>query len=131
MIKRTLLALALLSAAASAGAQDYDDQAPVQEDHTLAPVTVERMDGYWAVENCTPPAAAPACASFHELIRQNFNEREIGMLFGAATAYAEYRTSYDSVRERYDELVRYVEDNGVPTLAELGVPAYRPAAYAY
>jgi hypothetical protein len=112
-MKRTLLAIALLSTAAAAGAQD---------DETLAPITVERIDGYWAVNNCTPPSSAPACASFHALIRQNFSEREIGMLFGAATAYAEYRTSYDSVRDRYRHLVWYVEDNGVPPLSEIGAP---------
>jgi hypothetical protein len=112
-MKRTLLAIALLSVVAAAGAQD---------DETLAPVIVERIDGYWAVNNCTPPSSAPACASFHALIRQNFTEREIGMLFGAATAYAEYRTSYDSVRERYQNLVWYVEDNGVPPLSEIGAP---------
>jgi hypothetical protein len=43
-------------------------------------------------------------------------------LFGAATAYPEYRTSYNSVRERYDNLVRYVEDNGVPTIEVVGEP---------
>jgi hypothetical protein len=69
-------------------------------------------------------------------IRQNFSEREIGMLFGAATAYPEYRTSYSSVRERYDNLVRYVEDNGVPPVAVNYDEPYvvvrgRPANVAY
>jgi hypothetical protein len=63
------------------------------------------------------------------LIRQNFDEREIGMLFGAATSYPEYRTSYSSVRERYDNLVRYVEDNGVPAVAAAYYgPAQQPVA---
>jgi hypothetical protein len=113
-MKRTLLAIALCSACAG--------YAVAQDEEVLAPVVVEHVDGYRIVENCTPPASAPECASFHALIRQHFSDREIGMLFGAATAYPEYRTSYDSVRERYDNLVRYVEDNGVPALATVDEP---------
>ncbi len=113
-MKRTLLAIALCSACAG--------YAVAQDEEVLAPVIVEHVDGYRLVENCTPPASAPECAGFHELIRQHFSDREIGMLFGAATSYPEYRTSYDSVRERYDNLVRYVEDNGVPALATVDQP---------
>jgi len=114
-MKRTLLVIALCTACAGyAVAQD--------EEVLLAPVIVEHVDGYRIVENCTPPASAPECAGFHQLIRQSFSEREIGMLFGAATSYPEYRTSYDSVRARYDNLVRYVEDNGVPTVATVDQP---------
>lgn len=110
-MKRTLLAIALSVAAVGyAGAQDYDDQ-------VLAPVVVEHVDIDRLVENCTPPAAAPGCASFHAMIRQNFSEREIGMLFGAATAYPEYLTSYSAVRERYDAMLRYIEDHGLPVVA--------------
>ncbi len=107
-MKRTLLALSLCAACAG--------YAVAQDEEVLSPVIVEHVDGYRIVENCTPPADAPECAGFHALIRQNFDEREIGMLFGAATSYPEYRTSYWSVRERYDNLVRYVEDNGVPAV---------------
>ena len=114
-MKRTLLSLALCAAAGYAGAQDADT--------TLAPVIVEGVDGYRIVEDCTPPADAPECSGFHALIRANFNEREIGMLFGAATSYPEYRTSYSSVKERYDDLVNYVEDYGVAyALAHYGQP---------
>ena len=114
-MKRTLLALALCAAAGYAGAQD--------DDIVLAPVIVQGDDGYRIVEACTPPAAAPECSGFHALIRANFSEREIGMLFGAATSYPEYRTSYSSVRERYDDLVNYVEDYGVAyALANYGQP---------
>ena len=35
------------------------------------------------------------------------------MLFGAATAYQEYRTSYDRARARYVAFVRDAEENGV------------------
>ena len=103
-MKRALLAIAICAVAGYALAQDEE---------TLEPVIVEHVDGARIVEDCTPPSTAPACAGFHALIRQNFSDREIGMLFGAATAYPEYRTSYSSVRERYDNLVRWVEDNGV------------------
>jgi hypothetical protein len=94
----------------------YDD------DQVLAPVIVEHVDVARLVQNCTPPAAAPECAGFHALIRQSFSEREIGMLFGAATAYPEYRTSYNSVRERYESLLRYVEDHGLPAVAMVDEP---------
>jgi len=113
-MKRTLLAIALCTACAG--------YAIAQDEVVLAPVIVEHVDGYRIVENCTPPASAPECAGFHEMIRQSFSEREIGMLFGAATSYPEYRTSYNSVRERYDNLVRYVEDNGVPAVATVDQP---------
>lgn len=109
-MKRTLFAIALGAIAGSAAAQE-----------TLEPVIVEHVDGYWIAENCQPPSSAPECAGFHEMIRQHFTEREIGMLFGAATAYPEYRTSYSQVRERYDSLVRYVEDNGVIPVASVSV----------
>ncbi|HSE12739.1 MAG TPA: hypothetical protein VLB69_08895 [Rudaea sp.] len=110
-MKRTLLAIALSVAAVGyASAQDYDDQ-------VLAPVIVEHVDIDRLVENCTPPAAAPECAGFHAMIRQNFSGREIGMLFGAATAYPEYLTSYSAVRERYDAMLRYIEDHGLPVVA--------------
>ena len=113
-MKRTLLALALCAAAGYAAAQDGV---------VLPPVTVQGIDGARIVEDCTPPADAPECTGFHALIRANFNEREIGMLFGAATSYPEYRTSYSSVKERYDDLVAYVGDYGVPyALAHYGRP---------
>jgi len=127
-MKRTLLALSLCAACAG--------YAVAQDEEVLSPVIVEHVDGYRIVEHCTPPADAPECAGFHALIRQNFDEREIGMLFGAATSYPEYRTSYSSVRERYDNLVRYVEDNGVPPVAvnyyePYGVVRSQPANVAY
>ena len=115
-MKRTLFAIAMSLATIGYGsAQPYDDQ-------VLAPVIVEHVDINRLVQNCTPPQAAPECASFHELIRQSFTEREIGMLFGAATAYPEYRTSYNSVRERYESLLRYVEDHGLPAVAMVDEP---------
>jgi len=54
--------------------------------------------------DCTPPNSVAACAAWHEEIRRNFTAREIGMLFGAATSYPEYKTSYSRVKARYDRL---------------------------
>jgi len=119
IMKRTLFAIAISVATMGyACAEVYR----VYDDQVLAPVIVEHVDIARLVQNCTPPQAAPECAGFHELIRQSFTEREIGMLFGAATAYPEYRTSYNSVRERYESLLRYVEDHGLPAVAMVDEP---------
>ena len=115
-MKRTLFAIAIsIATMGYASAEVYQ----VYDDQVLAPVIVEHVDINRLVQNCTPPQAAPECAGFHELIRQSFTEREIGMLFGGATAYPEYRTSYNSVRERYESLLRYVEDHGLPPTVAL------------
>ncbi len=128
-MKRTLFAVAI-----SLATMGYACAEVVYEDQVLAPVIVEHVDVNRLVQNCTPPQSAPECASFHELIRQSFTEREIGMLFGAATSYPEYRTSYNSVRERYESLLRYVEDHGLPTVTMVDEPvavmtAPTPAVY--
>ena len=54
--------------------------------------------------NCTPPNDSQMCSAWHAEIRRNFTNREIGMLFGAATSYPEYKTSYSRVKDRYDRL---------------------------
>lgn len=54
--------------------------------------------------DCTPPNDSQLCSAWHAEIRRNFSTREIGMLFNAATGYAEYKTVYSSVKERYDRL---------------------------
>ena len=102
-MNRTLLAAALMSITGFAAAQE-----------PLAPVVVEGVDGRYIVERCTPPTAAPECAPFHQMIRDNFSDREIAMLFGAATAAPERSASYSQVRERYDNLVAFVAEHGVP-----------------
>ena len=53
---------------------------------------------------CQPPSSSAACAQWHEEIRRCFSPREIGMLFGAATSYAEFKTSYARVKSRYERL---------------------------
>jgi hypothetical protein len=103
-MKRTLLAVLLCAVAAPVLAAE----------ESLAPVVVERINGQRVVVDCAPPNDAPACSVFHDLIRQNFSPREIGMLFGAATAYLEYPTSYQATRERYAAFLRDIEENGMP-----------------
>ncbi len=80
--------LLALSAVASAGQE-------------LQPVTVRSVN----IADCTPPTSAKVCDAWHAQIRSNFNQREIGMLFGARTAYPEYRTSFTSVENRYNHLL--------------------------
>ena len=77
----------------------------------LAPVTVH--EDIFSAAACQPPSYARDCAAFHAAIRRNFSTREIGMLFGAATAYLEYPTAYQQVRARYAAFVSYAEQNGL------------------
>jgi hypothetical protein len=77
----------------------------------LAPVTVHQNTSSTA--DCAPPNDAKGCAQFHAAIRKNFSMREIGMLFGAATAYPEYLTSNERVRAKYAAFVRDIEQNGL------------------
>jgi hypothetical protein len=77
----------------------------------LAQVTVHQ-DSFPAAD-CTPPNDSRECADFHAAIRKNFSTHEIGMLFGAATSYLEYSTSYERVRAKYAAFVRDVGENGL------------------
>ena len=67
--------------------------------------------------DCTPPNDSEVCSAWHAQIRSNFTQREIGMLFGAATSYPEYRTSYSKVKERYDRLQNDFAATYVPASA--------------
>jgi hypothetical protein len=77
----------------------------------LEQVTVHQ--NRFSAAECEPPNDSQECADFHAAIRKNFSRHEIGMLFGAATAYQEYPTSYDRVRVRYAAFVRDVEESGL------------------
>lgn len=77
----------------------------------LAQVTVHQ-DRFSAAD-CTPPNASKECADFHAAIRRNFSTREIGMLFGAATGYQEYPTSFERTRAKYAAFLRGVEEGGL------------------
>ena len=88
---------AALSATAVAGTRGYapgDDVLSVQ-----GSIVASRGDA-----ECRPPSSSVACAQFHDEIRRSFSTREIGMLFGAATSYPEFRTSYSRVQGRYERL---------------------------
>jgi hypothetical protein len=111
-MKRILVALALCTAAGFAAAQDED------ENTRLAPIVVERVAPGRIIFDCEPPNGAPECARFHDLIRQNFTTREIGMLFGASSAYFEYPVSYDRTRERYIAFLQDLQDNGMPVTVD-------------
>jgi len=78
----------------------------------LASVNVQGNAQSIAAE-CTPPNDSQECADFHAAIRKNFTSREIGMLFGAASAYQEYLTSNDRVHAKYAAFVREVDNKGV------------------
>jgi len=95
----------LLKIAVAAAVVVSSGLAVAQDDPELAPVIVRGISPA-ALDDCTPPNAADTslCAVWQDVLRRNFTEREIGMLFGAATAYPEYRTSYSRVKERYEWL---------------------------
>lgn len=62
-----------------------------------------------ALAECAPPndTTGHACDAFNQLIRANFTRREIGMLFGASTAYPEYLTGgIDRLQLRYQAVVQ-------------------------
>jgi len=61
--------------------------------------TTKELDG-----NCAPPSDLVACTAWHQVIRANFSSREIGILFGTATSYPEYATSYGRIKSRYARL---------------------------
>lgn len=60
--------------------------------------------------DCAPPNTAEECAQFHKEIRKNFSTREIGMLFGASTAFAESRSAAPWIAQRYDNFARAYDE---------------------
>ena len=83
----------------------------------LASVNVQGGNAPSISTACAPPSDSQECADFHAAIRKNFSTREIGMLFGAASAYQEYLTSNDRLRAKYGAFVREVEQNGLAAVA--------------
>ncbi|MEP6938414.1 MAG: hypothetical protein ABI846_01520 [Rudaea sp.] len=67
--------------------------------------------------DCTPPNSAVECAAFHAEIRHAFSNREIGMLFGATTAYPEARSGFGRVAERYDNFARAYDQSHLTAFA--------------
>jgi hypothetical protein len=110
LLMNTLLTLTvtaiLLAVSGIAQARDVPER-------TLAPITVQHSNQ----RDCTPPSADAGCAPLHVQIRHTFSKREIGMLFGARTAFLEYPDSYSRVYERYMAFQRDVELYGVQRVA--------------
>ena len=66
---------------------------------SMVEATPSRLD-----TTCLPPSDLVACTAWHQVIRANFSPREIGILFGTATSYPEYATSYSRIKNRYVRL---------------------------
>ena len=73
------------------------------EELQIAPSMVESMPNELDT-SCVPPSDLVACTAWHQVIRANFSPREIGILFGTATSYPEYATSYSRIKNRYVRL---------------------------
>ena len=74
-----------------------------RDDLQIAPSMAELTPGKFDT-TCLPPSDLVACAAWHQVIRANFSPREIGILFGTATSYPEYATSYARIKSRYERL---------------------------
>jgi invasion protein IalB len=97
---RAMLAAMLLTAIAS---QSHAAVSMQGDDLQIAPSMVELAPGKLDAA-CAPPSDLGACAAWHQVIRANFSPREIGILFGTATSYPEYATSYARIKSRYERL---------------------------
>ena len=109
-MKKLISAIALCALAASATAQVV----AVAQDEPMIPIVVEHINGARIVADCKPPNDAPRCDYYHRLIRENFSQHEIELLFGPATAYPDYRTNYSFAQEHYAAFLRDIEENGMP-----------------
>lgn len=98
------LTLAVLLIAAGGAAQATQSA----QGGTLPGITV-KQDSNLLRNACKPPAYAAECESLHAQIRKNFSKREIVLLFGASSALAEYRTSYDSTQARYEAFLQEID----------------------
>ena len=116
-MKRTLalvIGASLASIAGAVWAGNDNTQEP------LNPITVQPQAelpfASWdnPLGDCTPPTDLAACDALHALIRKEFSEKEIAMLFGAASSHKEYLTSYDQVRSHYARFLRDYEAGYYP-----------------
>jgi hypothetical protein len=102
----------LLSIGFAGAAQDPQNSLePITVKHhaatAVAPAAVPQAGSL----DCTPPNDAPACAAFHSELRRRFNERELSMLFGAATSDPAYLSSYSKVSQRYQNFLHDYNSN--------------------
>jgi len=112
---RLSIAIGLFAYAAIASASDPQSSLKTVTVHPGVSAPKAAPHGYTL--DCTPPNSAIECAAFHKEIRRNFSSREIGMLFGASTAYPEARTAYSKVAERYDAFARIYDDQHLTAFA--------------
>lgn len=114
-MKRTLTALAICAGFAVTGLAAADSmESPSQAlegitVHGATPppfATAKRPLG-----DCTPPSDLPSCEALHKALRAAFTRRQIGMLFGAASSYPEYLTSYDALMDRYQQFLTDYEND--------------------
>jgi len=100
-----MLGLGLATLTGAASADDDITRLPLHgvtvHAHRWPNATEDRPLG-----DCTPPSDLRVCTALHRQIRKTFSRDDIGMLFGAATAYPEYLTSYSRVRDRYRKFLQ-------------------------
>jgi hypothetical protein len=110
IMKNTPLALVLCVGFAVVCGNAFAANATSQQ--SLKPITVhqgielEHATQEKPLGDCTPPNSSAVCSALHAQIRNAFTQREISMLFGAATPLPEYRATYSRVNERYRAFVR-------------------------
>ncbi len=108
------MSLALVSGAASAANGIYQDSLHnvTVHAHVWPYATADRPLG-----DCTPPSDLPVCTDLHRQIRREFSSSDIGMLFGAATSYPQYLTSYSRVLNHYQRFLQEIDANSNPAVA--------------
>jgi hypothetical protein len=109
------IAIALFASAAIAAADEPQSSLKTVTVHPGTSAAKTAVHGYTL--DCTPPNTAVECAAFHREIRRNFSDREIGMLFGASTAYPESRSAYPQVAARYDAFSRTYDQQHLTAFA--------------
>lgn len=110
-----VIAVGLFAFAAIASAGESQSPLKTVTVHP-APSPAQAAPGGYTLD-CTPPNSAIECAAFHKEIRRNFSSREIGMLFGASTAYPESRSAYSKVAQRYDAFTRLYDEQHLTAFA--------------
>lgn len=113
----TVIALTAFGLGAfSAGARAADSQLRTVTVHPATNAAKAAPKAY-TVE-CRPPNFSQECRAFHQAVRHSFSNREIGMLFGASTAYPEARSAYSRVAERYDNFTRAYDQSHLTAFAQ-------------
>ena len=106
-MKIQILSIAIAIAISAGAAHAGDSQLGAVNVH---PATGNAKSTLQSTVDCTPPNTAQECSAFHRDIRRNFSRREIGMLFGASSAYPEARSGYDRVAARFEAFARSYDD---------------------